>query len=107
MIAPEIPTMAESGLAGYDTGAWNAIVAPATEASSGLPVWSILVFPALFTAGMTLVDTRRAQELYDEMGPARETSGSTNTIALALVAVNPAFDVSTRRRVENGSASTT
>ena len=27
-IAPEIPTMAESGLAGYDTGAWNALVAP-------------------------------------------------------------------------------
>jgi tripartite-type tricarboxylate transporter receptor subunit TctC len=27
-IAPEIPTMAETGLAGYDTGAWNALVAP-------------------------------------------------------------------------------
>jgi tripartite-type tricarboxylate transporter receptor subunit TctC len=27
-ISPDIPTMAESGLAGYDTGAWNALVAP-------------------------------------------------------------------------------
>ena len=29
----------------------------ATEASQSLPVWSILMFPALFTAAMTLVDT--------------------------------------------------
>jgi high-affinity nickel-transport protein len=29
----------------------------ATQASQGLPIWSILVFPALFTAGMTLIDT--------------------------------------------------
>jgi nickel/cobalt transporter (NiCoT) family protein len=29
----------------------------AAEASRGLPIWSILVFPALFTAGMSLVDT--------------------------------------------------
>ena len=28
-----------------------------TQASRGLPIWSILVFPALFTAGMTLIDT--------------------------------------------------
>ena len=28
MISPDIPTMAESGLTGYDTGAWNAMVAP-------------------------------------------------------------------------------
>ena len=27
-IAADIPTMAETGLAGYDTGAWNALVAP-------------------------------------------------------------------------------
>src|SRR6266851_5625883 len=27
------------------------------EGSRGLPIWSILVFPALFTAGMSLVDT--------------------------------------------------
>jgi high-affinity nickel-transport protein len=29
----------------------------AAEASKGLSIWSILVFPALFTAGMSLVDT--------------------------------------------------
>jgi high-affinity nickel-transport protein len=29
----------------------------ASEAAKGLPIWSILVFPALFTAGMSLVDT--------------------------------------------------
>ena len=29
----------------------------AAEGSNGLPIWSILVFPALFTAGMSLVDT--------------------------------------------------
>jgi high-affinity nickel-transport protein len=29
----------------------------ATEASKGLPIWSIMVFPALFTAGMALVDS--------------------------------------------------
>jgi len=29
----------------------------AAQAAEGLPVWQILVFPALFTAGMTLLDT--------------------------------------------------
>jgi high-affinity nickel-transport protein len=29
----------------------------AAEASKGLPVWSIMIFPALFTAGMSLIDT--------------------------------------------------
>jgi hypothetical protein len=29
----------------------------ASEAAKGISVWSILVFPALFTAGMSLVDT--------------------------------------------------
>ena len=29
----------------------------ATQASQGAPVWSILVFPALFAAGMALIDT--------------------------------------------------
>lgn len=29
----------------------------AAEATKGLPIWSILVFPALFTAGMSLIDT--------------------------------------------------
>jgi len=29
----------------------------AAGATRGMPIWSILVFPVLFTAGMTLVDT--------------------------------------------------
>jgi len=29
----------------------------AAEASKGLPIWSIMIFPALFTAGMSLIDT--------------------------------------------------
>ena len=31
--------------------------ASAAEAARGMPIWSIMVFPALFTAGMSLVDT--------------------------------------------------
>jgi len=43
---------------GFDTATEIGLLGiAATEASSGLPIWSILVFPALFTAGMTLVDT--------------------------------------------------
>jgi nickel/cobalt transporter (NiCoT) family protein len=40
-------TASEVGLLGISAG----------QGSAGLPVWSILVFPALFTAGMSLVDT--------------------------------------------------
>jgi high-affinity nickel-transport protein len=40
-------TASEIGLLGISAG----------QGSSGLPVWSILVFPALFTAAMSLVDT--------------------------------------------------
>ncbi len=29
----------------------------AIEAGKGLPVWAILIFPALFAAGMSLLDT--------------------------------------------------
>jgi len=43
---------------GFDTATEIGLLAIAgTQASSGLPIWSILVFPALFTAGMTLIDT--------------------------------------------------
>jgi nickel/cobalt transporter (NiCoT) family protein len=40
-------TASEIGLLGISAG----------QGSAGLPVWSILVFPALFTAAMSLVDT--------------------------------------------------
>jgi high-affinity nickel-transport protein len=43
---------------GFDTATEISLIGiSATEASKGLPIWSILIFPALFTAGMTLVDT--------------------------------------------------
>ena len=43
---------------GFDTATEIGLLGiAAAEASSGLPIWSILVFPALFTAGMTLIDT--------------------------------------------------
>ncbi len=43
---------------GFDTATEVGLLGiSAAEAQHGLPIWSILVFPALFTAGMTLVDT--------------------------------------------------
>ncbi len=43
---------------GFDTATEIGVLGiSAAEASHGLPIWSILVFPALFTAGMSLVDT--------------------------------------------------
>jgi nickel/cobalt transporter (NiCoT) family protein len=43
---------------GFDTATEVGLLGvSATQASQGLPVWQILVFPALFTAGMTLLDT--------------------------------------------------
>jgi len=43
---------------GFDTATEIGVLGiAATEASKGLPAWSIMVFPALFTAGMSLVDT--------------------------------------------------
>jgi high-affinity nickel-transport protein len=43
---------------GFDTATEVGLLGiSAAQASQGLPIWSILGFPALFTAGMTLVDT--------------------------------------------------
>ena len=67
----------------------NAIVdvmAPADEAS--------IAALGLAKGGMTLVDTARAQELYDAMGPAKEISGGSaaNTLAgLAALGASCAF----------------
>jgi high-affinity nickel-transport protein len=42
---------------GFDTATEVGLLGiSATQASQGLSIWSILVFPALFTAGMTLLD---------------------------------------------------
>jgi high-affinity nickel-transport protein len=43
---------------GFDTATEVGVLGiSATQASQGLSVWSILVFPALFTAGMSSIDT--------------------------------------------------
>lgn len=43
---------------GFDTATEIGLLGiSAAEASNGMSIWSILVFPALFTAGMSLVDT--------------------------------------------------
>jgi high-affinity nickel-transport protein len=43
---------------GFDTATEIALLGiSAAEAARGMPIWSILVFPALFTAGMSLLDT--------------------------------------------------
>ena len=43
---------------GFDTATEIGLLGlSAAGVAQGLPIWSILVFPALFTAGMTLVDT--------------------------------------------------
>lgn len=43
---------------GFDTATEIGLLGiSAAQASQNLPIWSILVFPALFTAGMALVDT--------------------------------------------------
>ena len=43
---------------GFDTATEIGLLGiSAAEASRGLPIWSIMVFPALFTAGMSIVDT--------------------------------------------------
>jgi len=43
---------------GFDTATEVGLLGiSATEATRGLPIWSILIFPALFMAGMALVDS--------------------------------------------------
>jgi high-affinity nickel-transport protein len=43
---------------GFDTATEvSLLTVAAAEAAKGLPVWSILAFPALFSAGMSLIDT--------------------------------------------------
>jgi high-affinity nickel-transport protein len=43
---------------GFDTATEVALLGVAAiEAGKGLPVWAVLIFPALFTAGMSLIDT--------------------------------------------------
>jgi nickel/cobalt transporter (NiCoT) family protein len=79
---------------GFDTATEIGLLGiAATEASSGLPIWSILVFPALFTAGMTLIDTTNSVLMVGAYGWAFEKPvrklyyNMTITFASVLVAV--------------------
>jgi high-affinity nickel-transport protein len=46
---------------GFDTATEIALLGiAASQGSEGMSIWTILVFPALFTAGMTLIDTTDA-----------------------------------------------
>jgi high-affinity nickel-transport protein len=43
---------------GFDTATEVALLGmSATQAGKGVPIWAIMVFPALFAAGMALIDT--------------------------------------------------
>jgi high-affinity nickel-transport protein len=43
---------------GFDTATEVALLGiSATQATQGMPIWSIMLFPALFAAGMSLIDT--------------------------------------------------
>ena len=43
---------------GFDTATEVGLLAiSATQAAQGLPIWLVMLFPALFTAGMALIDT--------------------------------------------------
>jgi high-affinity nickel-transport protein len=43
---------------GFDTATEIGLLAiSGSQAAQGMPIWSVMVFPALFTAGMALVDT--------------------------------------------------
>ena len=54
---------------GFDTASEVGLLGiSAAQGSAGLPVWSILVFPALFTAGMALVDTADGMLMVDAYG---------------------------------------
>ena len=63
----------------------------AAEASKGLSVWSILVFPALFTAGMSLVDSSDGVLMVGAYGwafvnPARKLNYNLVITGLSVVA---------------------
>ena len=51
-------TATEVGLLGVSAG----------QAAQGLSIWSILVFPALFTAGMSLMDTTDSTVMVGTLG---------------------------------------
>lgn len=62
---------------GFDTATEVSLLTiSATEAGKGMSVWSILAFPALFTAGMALIDTTDGVLMLGAYGWAFLTSSS-------------------------------
>ena len=79
---------------GFDTATEVGLLGiAAIEAGKGLPIWTILLFPALFTAGMSLIDTTDGVLMLGAYGwarlnPARKLYYNlTITSASVLVAV--------------------
>jgi nickel/cobalt transporter (NiCoT) family protein len=79
---------------GFDTATEVGLLGiAAIEAGKGLPIWAILIFPALFTAGMSLIDTTDGILMLGAYGwafvnPVRKLSyNMTITSASVLVAV--------------------
>ncbi len=79
---------------GFDTASEIGLFGiSAAQAAQGLPIWSILIFPALFVAGMSLVDTTDGILMLGAYGwafvkPVRKLFyNMTITLASALVAL--------------------
>src|SRR5437763_10157782 len=79
---------------GFDTATEVGILGiSASSATRGLPIWSILLFPALFTAGMCLIDTTDSILMLGAYGwafvkPVRKLYYNLNiTLVSALVAL--------------------
>jgi high-affinity nickel-transport protein len=54
---------------GFDTATEIGVLSiSASQAAAGLPMWALLAFPALFTAGMALVDTADSVMMTDAYG---------------------------------------
>ena len=76
---------------GFDTATEVALLSiSATQAAQGMSVWSILVFPALFTAGMMLMDTTYSIFMLRAYGwafvkPIRKLYYNLTTTALSIV----------------------
>ena len=64
---------------GFDTATEVALLGiSATQAAKGISIWSIMVFPALFAAGMSLIDTTDGV-LMPTTGPSSNRSANSTT----------------------------
>lgn len=79
---PDVPTVAEQGIAGYETGAWNGLVGPA-----GLPS---AIVTRLEAALITFLKDPATQKRFDELGLEPDT-GSTADFAARIKADIPVW----------------